>query len=290
MINLKKLAVAVAIAGPSFLLSACGTYNVDGIAAMPNKGDAFAQALQKRYIERARFEIGEQDWRSVDFFAARAEMAAGGSAPLPQPPVQRGLKVDVDQIKAGHDKLVAGLNAGAQKKEPDACALAQTWLEHWMEQSEEGWQTDHIAQARKGFEENIPKCVAAPAPAPAPVVTPAPAPAPKIVKTFIVYFDYDKAVLTPESLKTLKEVSDSYKQVMPLTVSLSGHTDTMGANAYNQKLSDRRVKAVGDELSKMGIKSKALDAKAFGEAKLAEATADNVKSQKNRRVEIYFEK
>lgn len=270
------------LAGAALLLAACGTYNVADVEKMPNKGDSFAQALQKRYVERAKFEIGEGDWRSVDFFAKRAEMAAMGQAVAPQPPAERGLKVDVNQIKAGHDKLNAALKAGAQKAQPDACALAQTWLEHWMEQSEEGHQPDDIAMARKGFEEAMPKC--------APMaMAAAPAPA-KIVKTYVIYFDFNKADITADAKKVIDQIAKDQGAIKPTNIFLAGHTDTSGSGAYNQALSAKRAKAAADALAKVGVNAKILDLKSMGESKLAVATADNVKEAKNRRVEVHFEK
>lgn len=272
------------MAGAAILLAACGTYDVASVEKMANKGDGFAQALQKRYVERAKFEIGEQDWRSVDFFAKRGEMAAMGQAVAPQPPAERSLKVDAPQIKAGHDKLTAALKAGASKAQPDACALAQTWLEHWMEQSEEGHQMDHIAMARKGFEDNMPKC------APAKMAAaPAPAPA-KIVKTYVVYFDFNKADITAEAKRVIDQVAKDQATIKPTNIFLAGHTDTSGSTALNKALSDKRAKAAAAALAKVGVNAKILDLKSHGEDMLAVKTADNVKEGKNRRVEIHFEK
>ncbi|MEO5338135.1 MAG: OmpA family protein [Magnetospirillum sp. WYHS-4] len=281
---MRKAVIAAAFVAPALLLGACGTYNVNEIATMPSKGDAFANALHKHYIDRAKFEVGEGDWRSVDFFASRAEMAAMGQAVAPQPPTDRGLKVDVADIKAGHEKLKAALAAGAQKSQPVACSYAQTWLEHWMEQSEEGWQMDHIAMARKGFEENMPKCVAEkkaePAPAPAPVPVPGP---------FDVFFDFNGKTLNAEAQATVKKIIEASKAYKPATVMLKGHTDTSGATAYNEALAKTRVSAVAAALKKGGVVGK-VGTSAHGEASPRVATGDNVKEGKNRRVEVTFSK
>lgn len=280
MFNVRKAVIAVALIAPAFLLGACATkFDVDGIAKMQDKGDAFAQALHKRYVERAKFEVSEQDWTSVDFFAGRAEMAANGMTPKPQPPAERKLKVDVSDIKAGHDKLMAALGANAQQKTPDECALAQTWLEHWMEQSEEGWQMDHIAEARKGFETNMPKCVGAP-PAPPPMANPGP---------FDVFFGFDSKTLDKEAMATIQKIVDASKAYKPATVTLKGHTDTSGANAYNEALANARTAAVAGALKKGGVVGN-VTTSAHGEMMPRVATGDNVKEGKNRRVEVGFSK
>ena len=70
---------------------------------------------------------------------------------------------------------------------------------------------------------------------------------------------------------------------------MSGHTDTVGKSAYNDKLSAKRASAVAAALAKLGVSSK-VDQKSFGFTKLAVPTKANIKEGKNRRVEIYFEK
>jgi outer membrane protein OmpA-like peptidoglycan-associated protein len=282
MINIKKAVVAVGLFAPVLMLGACGTYNVDEIAKMSNKGDAFAQALQKRYVERAQFEVDERDWSSVDFFAARAEKAAMGQAMALQAPADRKLKRDVADIKAAHEKLSAALAAGAQKSQPDACALAQTWLEHWMEQSEEGWQDNDIKMARTGFETNMPKCKAEPMAAPAPAPMPNPGP-------FDVYFDFNGKTLNKEAQATVKKIIDASKAYKPATVTLKGHTDTSGSNAYNEALAKARSNAVADALKKGGVVGK-VTMSSHGEEMPRVATGDNVKEGQNRRVEVGFSK
>ncbi|MBF0374375.1 MAG: OmpA family protein [Alphaproteobacteria bacterium] len=275
---MKHLVRFVAL-GAVGLLGACSTsnYDVAGISAMKPGGDAFTQALHKRYVERANFEVGEVDWDSVDFFIDRARMAAAGTASQPQKPAERSLDKDkAGEIEAGHLKLVAALGTAAPKEAPDACARAQTWLEHWMEQQEEGHQADHIAQARDGFMKAMPDCVAKAKP--------------KIVKTFIIYFDFDKNVLTPASEKVIADASMAQKEISPLNVYVTGHTDTAGTNIYNDKLAASRADVVSKALNAKGVAAKVLDVKAAGEMKPAVATGDNKAEAKNRRVEIYFEK
>ncbi|CDK98632.1 conserved Outer membrane protein and related peptidoglycan-associated (Lipo) protein of unknown function [Magnetospirillum gryphiswaldense MSR-1 v2] len=273
-----------AIAGAALLsLGACASHwDIDGVAALPNSGDAFTKALQTRYLERARFEKGESDWYDVDFFTNKARQSASGIAPAPQHPTDRGLAGRAD-VKASHDKLVAALAVtGATKDAPDACALAQTWHDHWLEQLEEGFQADDIAEAKNGYDKAIPLCV------PKPVVA-APA-SPKIIKQFVVYFDLGKSAITAAAKKILVDVVKDEAALKPTSVYLAGHTDTVGNAKANEALSIKRTETVAKELAKMGVATKVLDMKSHGEAKLAVPTKDNVAEGKNRRVEIMFEK
>ncbi|MFA6020040.1 MAG: hypothetical protein WC722_07235 [Rhodospirillales bacterium] len=76
---------------------------------MKPAGSAFSQALHKRYVERAAFEVGEGDWSSVTFFNSRARSSVLGNPPAPQKVEERALKGGVDEIKAAHAKLVSAL-------------------------------------------------------------------------------------------------------------------------------------------------------------------------------------
>ena len=92
-----------------------------------------------------------------------------------------------------------------------------------------------------------PKPAAAPPPAPA--AKPAPAPAPKPVTekvTFAadVFFDFDKAVLKPEGKAKLDDLVSKLKGINLEVIIAIGHTDSIGGDAYNQKLSVRRAEAV----------------------------------------------
>jgi OOP family OmpA-OmpF porin len=114
------------------------------------------------------------------------------------------------------------------------------------------------------------KCtVAAAAPAaPAPAPTPAPAaPAPKkITLASKALFGFDKAVLTPQGKAAIdRDVLARLPEVGPVQlVTVSGHTDRLGSQQYNQALSERRAKAVKDYLVQKGISADKIDVIGYG--------------------------
>lgn len=278
---------SVIAAAGALLLAGCANWDVDGTAAMPDKGDAFAKALHKDYIDRAKFEVHEQDWISVDFFTGRAKLAAAGTPPAPQNPSERSLKVEQADINAGYQKLTAALNAGAAKVTPQACADSQAWLEHWMEQAEEGFQVDDIAWTRGEFMKAIPNCT--PAPVKAAAAAPAPAPAMAApTQVYHIYFPFNSSALTKEAKSAIDGVVSAFKSQKPAAVSVAGHTDTMGSNTYNMKLGEKRANVVAKALKAKGVPtSKEVS---FGETNLPKPTADNVKEQENRQVIVTFGK
>ncbi len=127
-----------------------------------------------------------------------------------------------------------------------------------------------------------PAAVAAPAAAPAPVATPAPAPA----RTYLVFFDWDKADLTDKAKAIIADAADASTKVQTTQIAVNGYTDLSGTAAYNQKLSVRRAEAVAAELVRLGVKRDEIDIKGFGESNPLVPTAAGVREPQNRRVEI----
>jgi len=137
---------------------------------------------------------------------------------------------------------------------------------------------------------------AAPAPSP-PVPAPAPAPAPTVQKVTLdskVLFGFDSAVLKPEGLAAIdSQVVGSLSRMQKLEVVLvTGHTDRLGTEAYNQKLSQRRADAVRDYLVGKGVDRAKIETIGMGEKQpVVQCDQKNVKQlidclQPNRRVDV----
>jgi OOP family OmpA-OmpF porin len=138
------------------------------------------------------------------------------------------------------------------------------------------------------------KCVAPPppvveAPPPAPAPAPAPAPVPtseKVSYSADAFFDFDKAVLKPAGKASLDDLTSKLKDINLEVIIAVGHTDAIGTDAYNQKLSVRRAEAVKAYLQSKGVESNRIYTEGKGEK---QPVADNKSSAgraKNRRVEI----
>jgi outer membrane protein OmpA-like peptidoglycan-associated protein len=132
---------------------------------------------------------------------------------------------------------------------------------------------------------NAPAAAPAPAPAPAPVAAPAPAPA----KTYLVFFDWDKANLTPRATQIISQAASDSKTQNVTTLNVSGYTDTSGTPQYNQGLSERRAKAVAAQLVQDGVPASEIEIHAYGETHLLVPTGPGVREPQNRRVEIVLQ-
>src|SRR6185437_3618127 len=119
---------------------------------------------------------------------------------------------------------------------------------------------------------------------PPPVVAPAPAP-----KSYLVFFDFNKSDLTPQARDIVDTAAKnaSANKVTQLTV--TGHTDTVGSDAYNMRLSRRRAESVAAQLEKDGVASSEISIVAKGKRDLLVPTTDGVREPQNRRVQIVFD-
>lgn len=136
------------------------------------------------------------------------------------------------------------------------------------------------------------KCVAppepvAPPPAPAPVPEAAPVPtSEKVSYSADAFFDFDKAILKPAGKASLDELSGKLGGMNLEVIIAVGHTDSVGTDAYNQKLSIRRAEAVKAYLKGKGIEETRIYTEGKGES---QPKADNATAEgraQNRRVEI----
>ena len=101
-----------------------------------------------------------------------------------------------------------------------------------------------------------------------------------------VYFDYDKANLTPEAAELVREAAARAVANDIETVRVEGHTDRSGSTAYNQALSQRRANVVRDALIANGVPADTIVVDAFGEDRPAKPTPDGVREPLNRRTEV----
>jgi outer membrane protein OmpA-like peptidoglycan-associated protein len=103
---------------------------------------------------------------------------------------------------------------------------------------------------------------------------------------FVVYFDFDKSVLTPEAVGIIRQAADTFKRTGAVTIKIDGYTDLAGTQQYNIGLSHRRADTVRAELAKDGVPAGSVAESWHGKSDPAVPTPDGVREPRNRRVEI----
>jgi OOP family OmpA-OmpF porin len=136
----------------------------------------------------------------------------------------------------------------------------------------------------------IPKpVVIPPPPPPPPPPKPAPKPAPvaeKVTLAADVLFDFDKSVIKPAGKDRLDDLAAKVKSINLEVVIAIGHTDSIGSDAYNQKLSVRRAESVKAYLVSKGVEPNRIYTEGKGKKQPVASNKTKDGRQKNRRVEI----
>ncbi len=273
-IGLAAIAVAMALAGQASVA----------------KASPFTEALTKDYFELATVQY----YYSHDPFAVKARAADSGKNVLPWDPSKKKVPAkDRNDLNNGYSRLMAALNGGFREQNPKQASQAQTnfdcWLFHVVDAKGKDWKC--IKQCRDAFEKAMaewkPPVAAKPAPPPPPkpMAKPAPPPPPR---SFIVFFDWNRANIRPDAQRVLETAAAYAKERGHSRVNLAGHADRSGSARYNMGLSQRRADAVKAALVKLGLASGGIATTARGESAPLVTTGDGVREPRNRRVEITF--
>lgn len=102
-----------------------------------------------------------------------------------------------------------------------------------------------------------------------------------------VSFDFGSAAIKPAFRSTLDKVADVLKRYERSIVHVVGHTDSVGSDAYNQRLSEQRAQAVIDYFASVGVSRDRLRSEGRGETEPRDSNATEAGRQLNRRVEVF---
>jgi outer membrane protein OmpA-like peptidoglycan-associated protein len=120
-----------------------------------------------------------------------------------------------------------------------------------------------------------------PPPPPAPVAALPPPPS-----HFMVFFDFDRSSLTPEAREVVRNAVQAAQQTGMVRIKITGHTDTVGSEGYNQRLSVRRAESVKQEMMADGLSPTQISIEGKGFHDPLVATGPGVREPQNRRAVI----
>ncbi len=127
---------------------------------------------------------------------------------------------------------------------------------------------------------------APPPPPPSPAAANAPPMPPEMARTYLVFFDWDRADLTARARQIVAQAASASTHTQTTRIEVNGYTDLSGTAAYNQRLSVRRAESVESELVRDGVSRGEISIHGYGETKPLVQTAKGVREPQNRRVEI----
>ena len=272
--NMKVLGAIAALG----LLAGCVS-NIEEVGKAKGTGSAFTQALTEEYKSFVAEEHDEYDWAAADYFARKGLTAASGTAVPPEDPATYDLGDAAGEIAAARQRLITDLDNGGRDAKPAVAAKAQVKFDCWVHEQDEGWQKDEIAACKNDLMaalDELEKKEAAAAPAMAP-------------GNYTVYFDFDKAVINAAGQQVINQVLADARMHPPSSVSVTGHTDTVGPADYNMALGLRRADAVRTALISGGVPADKITVASRGFTDLAVPTGPNVREAKNRRAEIILQ-
>lgn len=277
----------IAMAASLLLVTACTTASLEELRRTTPSGDPFHAALSQEYLAFAESEATQYDWGSSKHFADKGLAAAYGRDVAPEDPAEWGIEEQyMSALLGARDQLLSVMTPDTVNAQPATAARAMFFYDCWVEQQEEAWQVDDITSCREGFYRAVRTLAGAPEPEPEPEdLTPL-----IFSSSYILFFNFDEYVLTPEAEGILDTVADDLKTSGEevYEVILNGHADRSGNVEYNLRLSQKRAEAAKAGLITRGIPEDYIRYYAFGETDNRIPTPDAKTERANRRVEIFF--
>ena len=230
-------------------------------------------------------------------FSRKGLAAASGDLVMPEALDDWNLSdKNISEMAPARSQLIEALENGGREVAPDKAAVAQARFDCWVEQQEQNWDAD--VPCKKQFWDALngllplikpPALPVEPMPAPVTEAAPAPAPVPLEQAMFIVFFDWDKYILSSGEDVLDAVAAEVKKRKDGARIVIVGHADTSGSEKYNMKLSQKRANTVRDGLVARGIDGSMIRIEARGESELLVKTPDNVREPANRRAQITLE-
>lgn len=230
-------------------------------------GDAFTQGLYSGYTALAEKEYELTDWKHSLYFSEKALAAAAGQRVAPADLADFPY-IPADQVAELTEARGALDLALVESEDPVALAATQVAYDCWVEEADEPWQVDYRPYFRNSCRDAaiVEYTVAT-------------------ISLDDVLFDFDRAEIKPAFSGLLAEVA----QVLiadNTAVIIEGNTDSIGSEAYNFALGQRRADAVASYLAGLGVNPALMTTESFGETRPIAPNDTEEGRALNRRVEI----
>ncbi len=266
-VKLSTLIIAFAVTG-------CAEYHRMVLESTMERGTEFTRTLAKEYETLGNTEqaIMYDEW-SANYYFCKALRAKEGYLVRPATLGRWDIESDkIPELAISRDRLMNALERGAWQIAPKMTAHAQAHFDCWVEQQEEGWQKEDIANCRAEFYHSM-----------AEVELMLKGGVLKALPSNMVFFDFGEAYLNEDALRVIDEVA-SFASLPEYGghILLVGRADRIGDANHNKNLSEQRAQTVKKELVSRGVSPHRISIKAVGETPGPKVAAHN------RRVDILF--
>lgn len=254
-------------------------------------GIAFSNALYDGYSELSKERRAAPDPRDGEYFNHKARTAARRSSVQADWPSDRDLsEEDAAVFHSALSEMNVAFDRGGREVAPQDAATAQVSYDCWIEAAEFA-REDDIERCRQAFLDAL-NAVAQAADYELTDVDFQPSMAPQVaavavaLEGYLVYFEWNSTAVTPAGQAALQESIRAAEANPQTAVNLIGHADRSGPVGYNQGLSERRALVVIEAMTEAGIARSRISWNAVGETQPLVPTADGVREQGNRVVEV----
>jgi OOP family OmpA-OmpF porin len=267
-----KMAMVVGLFALAGALGGCSSHISQLEAVQPTGGSAFTQSLTDEYRTFVVHEKEEGDWSDADYFAKKGLAAANGEVVLPEE-VGGVPEASTGDLTDGRARLMTALDGGARDSNAAGAARAQVAFDCWLHETQENLGEEHLASCRDEFKAAMAELEGVKEPT---------APG-----SYVILFDWDKSNINDAGQAVIDQIlADIRSRGGNVGVSATGYTDRSGSEEYNLALSLQRADAVREALIAGGVSAESITTAGRGESENAVPTADGVREQANRRVEV----
>lgn len=258
---------ALAVAGCTTNLpggSLGGTFGAEDYLGQTLGGASFNDELARAYQKVASFNATSPvNWLDSTVYIERSKAAAAGSPMELYQPADFGVNGDLEALRA---RTIASVGAYASVR-PAECAEAMAFYDHLVEATYQGDSAGQtIENARAMYNSAITACE------------------PPIAPDGI-FFGFGSSSLTAAADAIISDLVAAVSGT-GRAVSVVGHTDTVGSQAFNQVLSERRATAVANRMIELGVPAGTITTAGRSFNEPAIDTGPNVREARNRRVEV----
>ena len=289
------------------LLGSCAHFKIQELESINYDRDFFS-LLSNEYKNFAKYELYEMhDEIDANYFAIKALRATNQKIVTPENPKDWDLPQNlISEFEGYFKKINLLIENELYQNHKENFSKMIVGYDCWIEQQEENWQIEDIANCKNKFLENFNSIYEIYADISAVQKQSKPKKIDRLKnineskektiskdieqsdsnsKSVNLFFNFDEAVLAAKEMIKLHNFVKLAQDNNNLTIYITGHADTKGSKKYNLALSYKRAEFVKNFLENLNLRNN-ISVEGYGESRLLVNTKDEIKEKQNRRAEV----